>query len=64
MIPISIIAILSYLIGSIPTSIIVARKARGIDIRHYGSGNAGGRMSSGSWLEARPIRHRLDMAKE
>lgn len=42
MIPISIIAILSYLIGSIPTSIIVARKARGIDIRHYGSGNAGG----------------------
>jgi glycerol-3-phosphate acyltransferase PlsY len=42
MIPISIIAILSYLIGSIPTSIIVARQARGIDIRHYGSGNAGG----------------------
>lgn len=42
MIPISIIAILSYLLGSIPTSIIVARKARGIDIRHYGSGNAGG----------------------
>ena len=42
MIPISIIAILRYLIGSIPTSIIVARKARGIDIRHYGSGNAGG----------------------
>lgn len=42
MIPISIIAILSYLIGSIPTSIIVARKVRGIDIRHYGSGNAGG----------------------
>jgi glycerol-3-phosphate acyltransferase PlsY len=42
MIPISIIAILSYLIGSIPTSIIVARQARGIDIRHFGSGNAGG----------------------
>ena len=42
MIPISIIAIISYLIGSIPTSIIVARKARGIDIRHFGSGNAGG----------------------
>jgi acyl phosphate:glycerol-3-phosphate acyltransferase len=42
MIPISIIAILSYLLGSVPTSIIVARKARGIDIRHYGSGNAGG----------------------
>lgn len=42
MIPISIIAIISYLLGSIPTSIIVARKARGIDIRQHGSGNAGG----------------------
>lgn len=42
MIPISIIAIISYLLGSIPTSIIVARKARGIDIRQFGSGNAGG----------------------
>jgi len=42
MLPISIIAVISYLIGSFPTSIIVARKARGIDIRHYGSGNAGG----------------------
>jgi len=42
MLPISIIAVLSYLIGSIPTSIIVARKVKGIDIRHFGSGNAGG----------------------
>jgi len=42
MLPIIIIAILSYLIGSVPTSIIVARKARGIDIRQHGSGNAGG----------------------
>ncbi len=42
MLPIAIIAILSYLIGSIPTSIIVARQVRGIDIRQYGSGNAGG----------------------
>ena len=42
MISIGIITILSYLIGSIPTSIIVARRARGIDIRQYGSGNAGG----------------------
>jgi glycerol-3-phosphate acyltransferase PlsY len=33
---------LSYLVGSIPTSIIVARASRGIDIRQYGSGNAGG----------------------
>lgn len=42
MVPITIIAILSYLIGSIPTSIIVGRMKRGIDIRQHGSGNAGG----------------------
>jgi glycerol-3-phosphate acyltransferase PlsY len=42
MIPIGIIAVLSYLVGSIPTSIIVARVRRGIDIRQHGSGNAGG----------------------
>lgn len=36
------IVIISYLIGSIPTSIIVSRAARGIDIRDHGSGNAGG----------------------
>ena len=36
------IIILSYLVGSIPTSIIVSKLARGIDIRDYGSGNAGG----------------------
>ena len=42
MLPVAIIAVLSYLVGSIPTSIIVARASRGIDIRHYGSGNAGG----------------------
>ena len=33
--------ILSYLIGSIPPSIIVGKLLRGIDIRDYGSGNAG-----------------------
>lgn len=42
MVPITIIAVLSYLVGSIPTSIIVARWRRGIDIRQHGSGNAGG----------------------
>jgi len=36
------IVVLSYLVGSIPTSIIVTKFARGIDIREYGSGNAGG----------------------
>ena len=42
MLPIAIIAILSYLVGSIPTSIIVAKARKGIDIRQHGSGNAGG----------------------
>ncbi len=36
------IIILSYLVGSIPNSIIVSKLTRGIDIRDYGSGNAGG----------------------
>jgi len=36
------IIILSYLIGSIPTSIILSKAAKGIDIREHGSGNAGG----------------------
>ena len=42
MIAITVIAVLSYLMGSIPTAIIVARCRRGIDIRQFGSGNAGG----------------------
>ncbi|MGQ9559739.1 MAG: glycerol-3-phosphate 1-O-acyltransferase PlsY [Candidatus Oleimicrobiaceae bacterium] len=33
--------VLSYLAGSIPTSIIVSKLFRGIDIRDFGSGNAG-----------------------
>lgn len=37
----SIILALSYLVGSIPTSILAARFLRGIDIREHGSGNAG-----------------------
>jgi glycerol-3-phosphate acyltransferase PlsY len=36
------IIILSYLVGSIPTSIIISKLTRGIDIRDHGSGNAGG----------------------
>ena len=32
----------SYLAGSIPTSIIMGRLTKGIDIREHGSGNAGG----------------------
>lgn len=41
MLSLSIIIALSYLIGSIPTSILAARYLRGIDIRKHGSGNAG-----------------------
>jgi glycerol-3-phosphate acyltransferase PlsY len=37
----AIIAV-SYLIGSIPTSIIAGRLLKGIDVRNFGSGNAGG----------------------
>ena len=36
------VIVLSYLLGSIPTSIIVGKVLRGIDIREHGSGNAGG----------------------
>ncbi|MGD8777978.1 MAG: glycerol-3-phosphate 1-O-acyltransferase PlsY [Ignavibacteria bacterium] len=37
-----VIVILSYLVGSIPTSILMSRWVKNIDIRNYGSGNAGG----------------------
>lgn len=33
--------VLSYLLGSIPTGYLLGRMLRGIDIRHYGSGNVG-----------------------
>jgi glycerol-3-phosphate acyltransferase PlsY len=33
--------ILAYLLGSIPTSLIISRTQFNIDIRDYGSGNAG-----------------------
>lgn len=37
-----LIIALSYIVGSIPTSIIVGKLVKGIDIRNYGSGNPGG----------------------
>lgn len=37
-----LIILLSYLVGSFPTSIVVGRMSRRIDIREHGSGNAGG----------------------
>jgi len=42
MIALLIIILLSYLAGSIPTSIIISKKFFGFDIRTKGSGNAGG----------------------
>ncbi len=38
----AIVIILSYLAGSVPTSIIMGKLLKGIDIREHGSGNAGG----------------------
>ena len=42
MLPLAVIVVLSYFVGSFPTSIIAGRLAKGIDVRRYGSGNAGG----------------------
>lgn len=42
MLNLTVILVLSYLAGSFPTSIIVGKITRGIDIREHGSGNAGG----------------------
>ena len=36
-----ILLLLAYLIGSIPTALIISKKYFGIDIRDYGSGNMG-----------------------
>lgn len=36
------IIVLSYLVGSIPISIILTKIVKGVDIRKFGSGNAGG----------------------
>lgn len=42
MVNLFIVIALSYLVGSIPMSIIVGKLVKGIDIRNYGSGNPGG----------------------
>ncbi len=41
MFSIIVIILLSYLLGSIPTSVWVGRLYKKVDIRHYGSGNPG-----------------------
>ena len=40
-----LLAVAGYLIGSIPTSYLAGRWARGIDIREYGSGTVSGSMA-------------------
>ena len=42
MVNLAIVIVLSYIVGSIPTSIIASKISRGLDIRQHGSGNAGG----------------------
>lgn len=37
-----VIVVLSYLVGSIPTGILVSKSVKGLDIRNHGSGNMGG----------------------
>ncbi len=41
MLSLIVVLLISYLLGSIPTSLWMGRFVRGIDIREYGSGNAG-----------------------
>jgi glycerol-3-phosphate acyltransferase PlsY len=41
MIALGIVLLLSYLVGSIPSSIWVGKIVKGVDIRNHGSGNAG-----------------------
>jgi acyl phosphate:glycerol-3-phosphate acyltransferase len=42
MINLGIVVVLSYIVGSIPTSVIISKWFHGFDIRTKGSGNAGG----------------------
>lgn len=37
-----VIVVLSYLVGSIPSGILVSKAVKGVDIREHGSGNMGG----------------------
>ncbi|MCW9706942.1 glycerol-3-phosphate 1-O-acyltransferase PlsY [Fodinibius salsisoli] len=41
MLAVGVVILLSYLVGSIPSSIWVGKLVKGVDIRNYGSGNAG-----------------------
>jgi len=41
MVSLLVVIVISYLLGSIPTSIWVGKLVKGVDIRNHGSGNAG-----------------------
>ena len=41
MIPFAVVLVASYLLGALPTSYVVGRVFRGIDLRQHGSGNLG-----------------------
>ena len=41
MLALGVVVLLSYLVGSIPSSIWVGKLVKGVDIRNFGSGNAG-----------------------
>lgn len=41
MLALAVVIVISYLLGSIPSSIWVGKVAKGVDIRSHGSGNAG-----------------------
>jgi len=42
MVLVLLVLLLAYLLGSLPTALVVGKLMRGIDIRQHGSGNAGG----------------------
>jgi glycerol-3-phosphate acyltransferase PlsY len=42
MVMLALFLVAGYLLGSIPTSVLVSKRVAGIDIREHGSGNAGG----------------------
>ena len=41
MLALGVVILISYLIGSIPSSLWIGKLVKGVDIRNYGSGNAG-----------------------
>jgi glycerol-3-phosphate acyltransferase PlsY len=61
---VALLLLAAYLIGAFPSSYVVARLARGIDLRHHGSGNLGATNAFRvlGWRAATPV-FLLDMLK-